>query len=266
MEVDTSITNIYGWIYINRKRVMAGAVAVALVAAVACFYFVHKNQNEAEADEELLKQPLGLNTAEKADPKALLNISDHYPSTSAGADAQLLAAKDLFLSGKFDEANQAFSKFMTEYPGNPLYSRAELGVAACLESAGKIPEAVKEYQHVAQIYSSQPDIAYPVKLTLGRLTEAQEKPDAAVNYYQDLARVSNSQDPWVAEAKERLRMLLAKHPELDKSSGVNPYQTTSPMTPSAADTQLVTPGAAPANPPATAPTLLPGTNPGTNAH
>lgn len=280
MEVETSFTNLFGWLYINRKRVLAGVIAAALIAAVASFYFVHKNQAAAEADQELLAQPIGLMATEAPDPNVLLKID---PSTPAGADAELLAAKELFLQSKFDAANQAFAKFIADNPGSPLVSRAEVGIAACLESAGKISDAVTQYKKVAAVYSSQADISYPVKLTLGRLSEAQGKPDVAVNYYDDLARINNPYDPWVAEAKERLRLLLAKHPELDKTSGVNPYQTTSPLTPSAADTQLsapgTTPGAVPTSQPAAAPKTNqeesifppmnappPGVNPGGAAH
>jgi len=273
MEVETTITlyKVFGWLRANRKRVVAGGVAAALIAAVVSFYIIHKNQNEADADQELLAQPLGLSTTDPANPETLLKISRAYPGTAAGADAQLLAAKALFLESKYKEAQEAFSKFISDNPGNPLVPRAQVGVAASLESADKISDAVQKYKEVAAIYSSQPDITYPVKLTLGRLSEAQGKPDAAVTYYTELARLNNPYDPWVAEAKERLRLLLAKHPELDKSSGVNPYQTpslmspaaaevASPLTPSAADIQLSAPPATQSAAPGTAPATTPKTN------
>jgi tetratricopeptide (TPR) repeat protein len=251
MEVDTSVTlyNIFGWLQTNRKRLVAGAVAVALVAAVVTSFVLHKNQKEADANQELLAQPMGMAAADVPDPNALLKINQDYPGTAAGADAELLAAKTLFLQSKFDAARDAFTKFIADNPDHPLVARAQVGVAASLESEGKISDAVQKYKEVALAYSSQPDISYPVKLTLGRLSESQGKPDAAISYYDELSRINNSYDPWVAEAKERRRLLLAKHPELDKTSGINPYQTTpeaapaSPLSPTPADVQLSAPTA-----------------------
>jgi tetratricopeptide (TPR) repeat protein len=239
----------------NRNRVLAGGIVVVLIAAVTAFYVINKNQHETDANQEFMSQPLGMSAADSPSVENLLGISQHYAGTSAGADAQLLAAKELFLNSKFDESEQAFNKFITENPGNPLVPQAQVGVAVALESAGKVSDAVTKYKEIAAVYASQPNIAFPVKLTLGRLSEAQGKPDLAVSFYEDLARVNDTRDPWVAEAQERLRILLAKHPELDKSAGANPYQTPSPLAPTAADTQLSAPQES-----APAPTAAPAAN------
>ena len=92
--------------------------------------------------------------------------------------------------------------------------QATVGIAASLEAQGKLNLAIAQYKKIDEMYSRDPNIVIPVKLTLGRLSEADNKPDQAVKYYRDLAGVRDPNDPWVAEAAERYRLLVSKHPEL----------------------------------------------------
>jgi tetratricopeptide (TPR) repeat protein len=203
--------------------------------------------------------------------KALLDISQRYPGTSAGAAAQLLAAKELFLGGKYVEAQQEFSKFVADYSDNPLVPQANVGIAASLEAQGKIGDAVQQYKKINAIYSSSPGIVLPVKLTLGRLSEADNKPAQAVTYYRELININDPNDPWVREAFERFQLLVAKHPELNP----NPPQARAPatsslLTPSGAEMELAappgSPGAGPTPPAAPATNQTPKTGPpATNA-
>ena len=107
----------------------------------------------------------------------------------------------------------------------PLVPQAKVGVAACLEGEGKIPEAAQKYQELISAYPSEPNIVSPVKLTLARLDEQLNKPEQALQYYMDLARIQNPYDPWSAEARERGEMLLLKHPELQKAQQAPPMST-----------------------------------------
>jgi len=276
MEAETTIAiyKIFAWLRANQKRVIAGAIVAALIAAIVGFYLGNKSQKETEANQELLAQPLGMNASNAPNPDTLLKISAAYAGTAAGADAQLLGAKELFLESKFKEAEQAFSKFISDNPGHPLIAQAQVGVAASLESEGNIAEAMTKYKEIAAVYSSQPNISLPVKLTLGRLNEDERHFDAAVTFYEDLMSRNDPRDPWVAEARDRLVLLLAKHPELNKS-GPNPYQTTtpapppSPMNPTPEEIQLSSPpstqNAAPAPAPVPAPAPAPTTNQGAPA-
>ncbi|MGD1085331.1 MAG: tetratricopeptide repeat protein [Verrucomicrobiota bacterium] len=232
MEAETTIAiyKFVTWLRANQKRVIAGAIVAAIIAAIVGFCVAHKRERETDANQMLLALPLGLNPSNAPNPGDLLNISREYPGTAAGADAQLLAARELFLESKFKDAEQAFSKFISDNPGHPLIPQAQVGVAASLESEGKIPEAMTKYKEIAAVYSSQPNISLPVKLTLGRLNEDQREFKAAVAFYEGLLDRNDPRDPWVAEARERLVLLLAKHPELSQS-GENPYQVTPPTPP-----------------------------------
>jgi hypothetical protein len=87
-----------------------------------------------------------------------------------------------------------------------------------------------------------------------------------VTYYGELAQVNDRNNPWVAEANERLRLLLAKHPELNKGAASNPYQAGGALGPTETELQMSPPPgsteAAPA--PAPAPTPAPQGNPGSS--
>jgi len=267
MENDPTVAlyDFYGWLHTNRKRVVAGAIVAAVIAAVVLFVMWSNNQKEAGANQALLASPSLLGGAAPGDPlaaAALLKVNQDFSGTGAGAVAQLLAARELYLAGKFPEAGEQFSKFVAAHPSHPLVPQANVGIAACLEGQGKIPDAVQQYKKVTSLYPTSLNIVIPIKLTLGRLSEADNKPDQAVGFYKDLVSLQDPQDPWVAEASERLRLLVAKHPEL------NPFQAPpgaaaapSPvLTPSEAEMQLLAPpgSTAPAPPP---PALLSNTVP-----
>jgi predicted negative regulator of RcsB-dependent stress response len=247
MENDPTVAlyDFYGWLHTNRKRVVAGTVVAVVIAAVVGFVMWNNNQKEAAANQALLASPSLLGGAAPGDPlaaAALLKVNQDYSGTSAGAVAQILAARELYLAGKYPEAGEQFSKFIAEHPSHPLVPQANVGIAACLEAQGKIPEAVQQYKKVTSLYPTSPNIVIPVKLTLGRLSEADNKPDQAVGFYKDLVSLQDPQDPWVAEASERLRLLVAKHPELNPFQAAPGAAAPSPvLTPSEAEMQLLAP-------------------------
>jgi predicted negative regulator of RcsB-dependent stress response len=277
MEADTTVTlyNIYGGLHTNRKRVLAGAVVVVVVAAIVGIVMWNKTQKEAEANQALLTTPSLIAAAAPGDSptaKALLDVSQKYPGTSAGVAAGLLAAKQLFLDGKFAEAQQEFTKFAADHSGNPLVPQADVGIAACLEARGNTGDAVNQYKKVNAIYAGLPSVVVPVKLTLGRLSEADNKPTQAITYYKELININDPNDPWVREAYERFQLLVSKHPELNPAppAGAGAAAPSALLTPSAAEMQVAAPpagaGAAPkpAAPPATNQTPKPGA-PATNS-
>jgi predicted negative regulator of RcsB-dependent stress response len=261
MEADTTVTlyNIYGWLHTNRKRVLAGAIVVAVIVGVVAILMWHKSQKEADANQALLAVPSLIPTApgELPSAKTLMEVSQQFSGTSAGTAAELLAAKQLFLDGKYAEAQQQFTKFAAGHSGSPLAPVADVGIAACLEAQGNIGDAVNQYKKINAIYTSIPSVVVPVKLTLGRLSEADNKPAQAITFYRELININDPNDPWVREAYERFQLLVAKHPELNPAPPETRAAAPSPLlTPSAAETEVAAPpagaGAAPkpAAPPA----------------
>lgn len=208
------------WLHANRKKLMIGAGVAAVIALTAGIMAWHKAEAESNANAQLLNVPLATvrgNRPVPAQAGPFLMLAQQYPDTSAGEYAALLGAESLFTEGKYPEAHQAFSKFIDQYPESALLAQAKVGLAASLEGEGKTSEAAQKYQEILSIYSAEANIVSPVKLTLARLDEAQNKPQQALTYYEDLARINNPYDPWAGEARERGQLLLAKHPELRKA-------------------------------------------------
>jgi predicted negative regulator of RcsB-dependent stress response len=260
-EKTDALFDFYGWLHTNRKRVAAGTIVVAVIAAIIFFVSWNKSQNELKANEELLGVPAVLADVPAGDAAAatkLQKISRDYAGTSGGATAQLLAARELFRAGKYAEAQQEFSRFIADYAGSPLVPQANVGIAAALEAQGKTNEAVQQYKKVNTIYSGNPNIVLPVKLTLGRLSEADNKPDQAVNYYKELAGINDPNDPWVAEAYERMRLLVAKHPELNPNPPQSRAVPSPLLAPTESEMQMTAPPSGTG--PATAPPAAPATN------
>jgi predicted negative regulator of RcsB-dependent stress response len=211
---------VLAWLHANQKKLIIGATVVVVIVLAVVIVDWQKAQVEASADAQLLKVPLATyhgNRLVPAQSGPFLNLAKQYPDTSAGEYAALLGAGSLFTEGKYPEAHQAFSQFIERYPESPLLSQAKVGLAASLEGEGKISEAAQKYQEILAACSAEANIVSPVKLTLARLDEAQNKPEQAFNYYVELARINNPYDPWAAEARERGELLLMKHPELRKS-------------------------------------------------
>jgi predicted negative regulator of RcsB-dependent stress response len=207
------------WLHANRKKLMIGGGVAAVIALTAGIMAWQKSEAESNANAQLLSMPLAAfrgNRLAPAPAGPFLDLAKQYPDTSAGEYAALLGAESLFTEGKYPEAHQEFSKFIEQYPESALLAQARVGLAASLEGEGKISQAAQKYQEIISAYPGEANIVSPVKLTLARLDEAQNKPDQALTYYKDLARINNPYDPWAAEARERGELLLAKHPELQK--------------------------------------------------
>jgi predicted negative regulator of RcsB-dependent stress response len=208
------------WLHTNRKSLTIGAGVVAAIAVIIGIVAWQKAEAESSADAQLMGLPLATfrdGRMVPAEASAFLDMAKQYPDTSAGEYAALLGAESLFMDGKYPEAHQEFSKFIDEHPASALLPQAKVGLAASLEGEGKISEAAQKYQEVISSYATDANIVSPAKLTLARLDEAQNKPEQALTYYEDLARINNPYDPWAAEARERGTILLIKHPELRKS-------------------------------------------------
>jgi predicted negative regulator of RcsB-dependent stress response len=225
MEADsTQSTEAYlkwlAWFHANRTKVLAATVIIVVIAVVAGVMMWQRAQAQAEASAQLFSVPLAVADGNQVIPVSsskLLEVAQKYPDTRAGEYAELLGAESLFVEGKYSDAEHAFSKFVDAHPDSDLLAQAKVGVAASLEGQGKLADAAQKYQEIVITYPSEANIVAPAKLTLARIDEEQNKPEQALNYYEELARVNNPYDPWAAEARERGSLLLAKHPELRKA-------------------------------------------------
>jgi predicted negative regulator of RcsB-dependent stress response len=222
MEVETTQSadtfyKVVAWLHANRKRLLIGVTVAAVIALAVGLVYWKKNADEANANAQLLalEAPVGMVARSAAiSPTPLLDLARQYPNTAGGEYAQLLGAETLFLQGKYPEAQQEFSRFVVDHPESALVPQGKMGVAASLEAQAKTLEAIQEYQELLKAYPGDANIVTPAKLTLARLFEEENKPQQALTYYSELARIQNPYDPCAAEARQRGQLLLAKHPEL----------------------------------------------------
>jgi tetratricopeptide (TPR) repeat protein len=200
------------WLEINKKRLIAAGLVVALLAGGLALYRWRSAQLELEANSALVliqsrRSEAGLPTAE---PKAeeLLEFASRYEATQAGRRALLLAAGALFREGKFSESLDRFESFRSGNAGSPLVDTAVLGKAACLEDMGKTDEAIAAYREVIADYPESAS-ASQARLSLAGLLESKNEFQQAIGFYDQLATTA-----WANEAGTRRKALLASHPEL----------------------------------------------------
>jgi len=245
--------HVVNWLNNNRKRVTIGVAVVFAIGAIIAIVVWHNGKTESDANAALMALPSSFGAgrnAEHPNATALEQIAKEYPNTSAGEQAEILAASALFSDGKYPEAEQAFKKFVTDHANSPMVAQANTGIAASLEAQGKTADAIAKYQDVILHYPNENYIVSPAKLTLARLYEDQNKPDQALKLYDDLSRSQNQYDPWAGEAKERRETLLAKHPELRPAPAAAPMaapgsSTTAPAQGSSQPKMLQLPPTAP---------------------
>jgi len=137
-----------------------------------------------------------------------------------------------------------------EHGRSPLESAALLGVAACLDAEHKPNEARTAYKSLIDQHPNDP-VVLQAKFSLARLYAAQNQPEMARNYFEEVAR--NRGSLLSSEAGLRLEELYQQHPEL--APAAPPSMQLSPKLTAVAPTNA--PAKAPTNAPARAPAPAP---------
>jgi predicted negative regulator of RcsB-dependent stress response len=216
---------LWAWGDKNKKQLLWGLIAVAVIGVIVAFWLAHKNETQNDANYALSRLTNRMSpTTPEATPDDLLKLAADYPGTDAAQRAQLLAASDLFVQGKYDVAQGQFQKFIQDHNSSPLVSEAALGIAACQDAQGKTAEAYSSYDSVANRYPGQPVVAQ-AKLAMARLLEAQGKFKEARTTLEDLSHTMAG--AMSSEAMVRLQELNAAHPELQPTNTLP--QTTAPL-------------------------------------
>jgi predicted negative regulator of RcsB-dependent stress response len=210
---------LWAWADKNRKQLLWGVVALAAVALGVAFWMAHQNEVQNTANEALSKLLIrGLSpTAPEPSPNDLLKLAADYPGTDAAQRAELLGAAGLFTSGKYDEAEGYFRKFLQEHADSPLIAQATFGIAACLDAQGKTNDAMSAYKGITERYSTQ-NVAPQAQLALARLSLAQGKLREAKSLFEEAARTAPG--TLNAEARLSLEELNIAHPELTATNQV----------------------------------------------
>ena len=239
------------WVHANRTRLIWISALVVTIGAAIGIYNWNKSNRETQANEALsnINAPLGVeeNTnASSAEP--YLKVAAEFKGTSGGARALLIAGEILFDAGKYQEARKQFEQFLGEYPDYPLADQALLGVDASYEAEGNLTEAATRYKEFVDHHPAASTLPQ-AKSALARVYLAQNKPELALQQYEDLERNRNS-DSWSAEAGIQKEELLTKYPNLRKQPTA-PMINVPPKVPSAppaASSNLTTTPPAPAKP------------------
>ncbi len=202
------------WFEKNKRQLLAGTVAVAVIGTVVGIYLWRQNQTQADASEALSKITSAAYTggAQATTTEALLKVATDYSGTEAAKRAVLMAAGNYFTEGKYKEAQAQFEKFLRDYRDSTFAGEALLGVAASKDAQGMAAEAAAAYKDIVDHHSTD-NVAPQARFALGRLYEAQNKPELARDLYQQVAQL----DPNGAlgsEAGMRLAVLISKNPSL----------------------------------------------------
>ena len=204
---------LWAWGDKNRKQLLYGLIALAVVGAVVAFWLSHANEKQKDANSELAKltsRNAG-GPGVEASPDAFLKLNADYPDTEAGQRALLFAAGNLFVQGKYDLAQAQFQKFLKDYSSSPFAGQAALGEASCYDAMGKTNDAVSSYQGVVDHFGNQ-NVVPQAQLGMAKLLEGQGKYREARAALEDLARKFQG---WMvgSEAFTLLQKLNAAHPE-----------------------------------------------------
>jgi tetratricopeptide (TPR) repeat protein len=203
------------WLETNKKQVVYGVGAAIFIGIVVYFILWRQEEKRIEAGVALSKAfvPEAVGPAGRSqDPQTFLKVASDYAGTKVAGQAILLGAGELFVQGKFAEAQTQFERVSREYPDSALVGAAQLGYAAALESQGKTNEAVAAYKNLVDRRPAD-SVIPQAKFSLARLYEAQGKFDQAASLYEDVAR-NNPFGSLGSEAGMRHEEILMKHPEL----------------------------------------------------
>ena len=201
------------WFEKNKRQVMIGSVAVAVIAAIAGFYVWHQEQVQTDASEALTKitSPASAGGA-PATTDAILKVAADFPGSEAAKRAILLAAGNYFAEGKYKEAQAQFEKFLRDNRESAFAGQALLGVASCKDALGLTADAVTAYKDIVDHHGSD-SIAPQARFALGRLYETQGKLELARDLYQQVAQ-TDPNGPLGNEAGMRMMELISKNPAL----------------------------------------------------
>ena len=216
------------WFEVNKKRVLIGALIVAVIGLATGFAINYQSQREVRASEALsdIKVPGGPGQiAGSASPDAYIRVAKEHKGTQAAGRALMMAGSTLFAQGQFDDAQKQFEQFTREYPASPFVPEALFGVASCLEAEKKTSDAIAKFEELRRRYAKS-SILDETKLSLGRLYENDKKPAQALELYDDL--LANPQSSIGSEAGLRREVLLEEHPELKKTNAP-PAITATPL-------------------------------------
>lgn len=201
--------------------------AIVAVVAIISFIYWHSQQTQIDAGDALtsalisLQQP-GADASRTAD--SYLYVHTQYPGTLAGQRSLLQGAAVLFTEGKYADAQSYFQQYLDAHPDGEFSGLASLGVAKCLEAAGKLNDASGAYQHIiADI--ADPQAVVTAKFALGQINLEQKNYADAARNFQDVAQSA----PYSALGEEAAQYAYDLRSKVPSAPTTAPAPTSAPF-------------------------------------
>ncbi len=210
---------VWAWLEVNRKRVMAGAIGALVLVVIGYILFWKRGQTELNADNALLSlRPTAAAAGAKpaASPEDFLKVAEEHASTAAAERARLLAAGRFYDEGKYAEAQTQYEQALGHDSSGLLAPIAALGVATSLDAQDKVDAAMTAYQSVISKYPESPS-ATEAKMAMAFLHESRNEPEQALKLYDEVA-ANRAASRAAMEAATKREELLKAHPELAKTN------------------------------------------------
>ncbi len=206
-----TLANVAGAIVQNWRLIVAGLALGVVALGVWAGYDWYQSRREAEARDAFLKgaseirKISDVKLRDEAAVKQFRLVSEQYAGTEAGGEAMVRLGHRLFDMGKYDEAREAYAKYLQGYSRGPLAMMAALGKAYAEESKGDLAAAEKSL--AAAIDRGKDDaLLGEAQVNLARVYEGLKKPDEALKVYGQVAETL-PQTRWGQFALERMGSL-----------------------------------------------------------
>ena len=180
--------------WIQYRRLIIRLFAAALIGVAIWGAFLFMEYRKRAGSEEAF-----------ANAKAAVDyrkVSTDWSGTPAAGTATIRLAEELRKDGKATEAADALRDFLAKYPMHPLRVSAAHALAASLETAGKLDEALVAYQQFGTAHSRS---AFAPLAAIGqaRVLLAKDKPEEAQKVLES-AEQKYQGSPFVFEARQLL--------------------------------------------------------------
>ena len=100
------------WYETNKQQALLGALIIVLLGIGLGYFFWHNSEKDIASGEALTSVTLSLTgpggSLRSGASDQLLKVANEYPNSKAGSRALLLAAGNLFVDAKYDEARKEF--------------------------------------------------------------------------------------------------------------------------------------------------------------
>ena len=202
--------------WIQHGKMIIRLVVIALIAVGIWGAFEFMQYRKRVSSEEAL--------AVAKSPEDLRKVIADWSGTPSAGLAHLQLADELHKAGKPEEAAAALKEFLEKYPQHPLRAGAAHALAANLESAGKLDDALAAYQRLAS-FGNKSAFAPLAYIGQARVLNAQGKPDEARRALEMVQQQFPPTNPFFDEANSWLDEI--KNPAGTKTGG-SPRPTPTP--------------------------------------